>query len=70
MPLHEVKTCPRCDAPFECKAGAIGQCDCSTIKLTIEEQAFIESRYKDCLCLNCLKDIKNKYILFKEKFLS
>ena len=70
MPLHEVKTCPRCDAPFECKAGAIGQCDCSMIKLTIEEQAFIESRYKDCLCLNCLKDIKNKYILFKEKFLS
>ena len=69
MPLHEEKSCPRCNKNFECKAGAITQCDCFTIRLSAEEQAFIEGRYKDCLCLNCLKDMKNKYVLFKEKYL-
>lgn len=69
MPLHETKCCARCHAPFECKSGAIAQCDCSTIKLTLEEQAFIEERYSDCLCLHCLKEMKNKYVLFKEKYL-
>ena len=68
MPMHEQKTCPRCSRLFECKAGAIAQCDCSTITLNAEERAFIESRYEDCLCLSCLKELKNKYVLFSEKY--
>jgi hypothetical protein len=68
MPLHETKNCPRCHQPFQCKAGDISHCGCAGIVLTTEEQAFIESRYQDCLCLNCLKELKNKYILFKEKY--
>ena len=68
MPFHETKACPRCSAPFQCKVGAISHCDCSSVTLTLEEQAFIEGKYNDCLCLNCLKDLKNKYILFKEKY--
>lgn len=68
MPLHEQKICPRCAKGFVCKVGDICQCECTTIILTLEEQAFIENRYNDCLCTNCLKDLKNKYTLFKEKY--
>lgn len=68
MPLHETKDCPRCDQSFHCKMGDITHCDCTRINLTLEEQAFIETRYNDCLCLNCLKDLKNKYVYFKEKY--
>ena len=68
MPQHESKSCPRCNNPFECKVGNIGLCQCSSIILTIEERSFIESKYQDCLCGNCLKDMKNKYIIFREKF--
>ncbi|MCU7551732.1 cysteine-rich CWC family protein [Chitinophagaceae bacterium LB-8] len=68
MPIHEDKRCPRCSNVFECKAGSIAQCDCSKIVLSLEERAFIEDKYKDCLCLNCLKDLKNKYVFFKEKY--
>jgi hypothetical protein len=69
MPLHEQKSCPRCGKPFECKAGDIGHCQCVGIALNAQERAFIEVRYDDCLCATCLKDLQNKYTLFKEKFL-
>ncbi|SJZ34101.1 cysteine-rich CWC family protein [Sediminibacterium ginsengisoli] len=70
MPTHEQKICPRCKQSFECKVGDVAHCHCSTVQLTMEERAFTEERYTDCLCNNCLKDIKNKYIFFKEKYLS
>lgn len=69
MPQHEAKACPRCGNIFECKAGDITQCQCYSIQLGIEERAFIEERYKDCLCADCLLQLKNRFMLFKEKFL-
>ncbi|CAN5636808.1 hypothetical protein BH10BAC2_BH10BAC2_29020 [soil metagenome] len=69
MPQHEPNICPRCAQPFECKVGGIANCQCSSISFTIEERSFIEDRYTDCLCINCLKDLKNKYVFFKEKFM-
>jgi len=69
MPLHEEKSCPRCNKPFECKAGDITQCQCYGIQLSVEERAFVEARYKDCLCADCLLQLKNRYLLFKEKYL-
>jgi hypothetical protein len=69
MPLHEAITCPRCNTAFECKAGDIMHCQCSGIQLSIEERAFIEERYQDCLCKDCLVQLKDRYILFKEKYL-
>jgi len=69
MPQHEEKSCPRCAAAFTCKTGDVANCQCVNIYLTAEETAFIEDRYNDCLCINCLQDLKNKYIFFKEKFL-
>ncbi|MFL9481503.1 cysteine-rich CWC family protein [Chitinophagaceae bacterium LWZ2-11] len=68
MPSHEEKNCSRCNALFECKVGDIAHCHCTTVTLTNEERSFIESRYNDCLCNKCLIELKNKYVLFKEKF--
>ena len=69
MPLHEIKICSRCNNNFECKLGDIANCECSKIVLSIEEKAFIEDRYTDCLCLNCLLQFKNRFVFFKEKYL-
>ena len=69
MPLHERKTCPSCTNVFESKAGDIAHCQCNCIELNIEERAFIEERYADCLCTACLLQLKNRYIFFKEKYL-
>jgi hypothetical protein len=60
MPMHEQKNCPRCGQAFTCKAGSITQCECSTLALTREEQAWIEERFNDCLCISCLKEIKKE----------
>ena len=67
MCKHEEKQCPRCGNSFECKVGNIGECQCAAVRLTLEEQAFIESRYQDCLCINCLKELKNRYVFFRER---
>ena len=60
MPQHEQKICPRCKNTFECKAGDITNCQCINIELNIEERSFIEDRFKDCLCFNCLLELKNR----------
>jgi len=68
MPAHEQKHCPRCHQLFECKVGDIGNCQCRNVQLSSEVQAHIEAKYQDCLCLNCLETLKNKYNFFKEKY--
>ena len=47
MPQHEIKTCPRCNQAFECKAGDIYHCQCREISLSDGEMAFLEGRYDD-----------------------
>ncbi|MFT3825753.1 MAG: cysteine-rich CWC family protein [Chitinophagaceae bacterium] len=69
MCRHEEKKCSRCGKPFECKVGNVTQCHCSNIDLTDEQRSFIAQRYQDCLCHQCLLDLKQGYVLFKEKFL-
>lgn len=68
MSKHEEKHCPRCNTVFECKAGTIMQCQCSAIQLTVEESAFVQAKYDDCLCINCLYELQNKYVHFKAKY--
>ncbi len=70
MPLHKIKNCPHYSQVIPCRMGDIGHCDSTRIHLSLEEKAFVEDRYHNCLCLNCLKDLKNKYVLFKEKYFS
>ncbi|MDO5615319.1 MAG: cysteine-rich CWC family protein [Cruoricaptor ignavus] len=61
MPKHEQKYCPKCNATFECKVGSILLCQCSEIKLSNEELEFIQEKYDDCLCANCMKKLKAEY---------
>ncbi|MEO6251727.1 MAG: cysteine-rich CWC family protein [Ferruginibacter sp.] len=68
MCKHEEKRCPRCNTAFECKAGSIALCQCSAIQLSVEESAFIQAKYEDCLCINCLHELQKKYPRFKEKY--
>lgn len=58
MCKHEEKYCPRCQSAFECKVGAVTQCQCSGIGLSPEERQFIADRYQDCLCRKCLLELK------------
>ncbi|HTI08967.1 MAG TPA: cysteine-rich CWC family protein [Puia sp.] len=46
----------------------ITQCQCYGVKLTPEEKALLEQRYEDCLCRNCLMELKQAPAFFKEKF--
>jgi len=69
MCKHEEKYCPRCRASFECKVGDITRCQCFGLTpFTEEEKSFLEQRYKDCLCRNCLLELKQRDVLFKEKY--
>ena len=65
---HESKACPRCGNTFVCKVGDVANCQCSNIKLSAEANEHISKKYADCLCINCLHELNNKQILFKEKF--
>ena len=69
MSKHEKKHCPRCNIVFECKPGNIIQCQCSAIQLSVEEKAYIEGKYDDCLCIGCLQDMQKKYEHFKAKYI-
>jgi hypothetical protein len=66
---HEKKSCCRCDEAFECKVGDIANCQCSLTKLTIEEIAFMEEMYDDCLCVNCIYELKRRYVHFVNKYI-
>lgn len=68
MCKHEQKSCPRCQQAFECKVGDVHHCQCSGISFNEEEKAYIEGRYHDCLCRNCLQELKQRSVLFTEKF--
>ncbi|RYY45826.1 MAG: hypothetical protein EOO06_15760 [Chitinophagaceae bacterium] len=65
---HELKNCPRCKQSFECKPGDIGNCQCTGIKLAAETQELISRKYHDCLCRDCLVDLTNQQVVFREKF--
>lgn len=66
MCRHEEKKCPRCNRAFECKAGSITQCQCSAIQLSAEERIYVESKFEDCLCIQCLVFLQKEYTVFKE----
>jgi hypothetical protein len=67
MCKHEQKKCPRCEAPFECKVGDITHCQCYGVQISVEEEAYIRSAFADCLCRNCLLQLKDRYQLFREQ---
>ncbi|MEX2231078.1 MAG: cysteine-rich CWC family protein [Cyclobacteriaceae bacterium] len=58
---HEQKYCPRCESVFECKVGAVNNCQCSSIKLSDAEYAFVREKFADCLCAECLKGMRTEF---------
>ncbi|MFV0604770.1 MAG: cysteine-rich CWC family protein [Niabella sp.] len=58
---HENKTCPGCGQVFECKVGDVLKCQCFGINFTEEQQDKIARQFRDCLCRNCLQQLKNQY---------
>ncbi len=61
MSDHEQVFCPRCDADFQCKVGSISLCQCTTVKLSVEEILFIREQYEECLCAGCMLELKKEY---------
>jgi len=58
---HEEKVCPKCNSKFECKVGSILLCQCSAITLSDDEQYYIQSKYQDCLCIDCMRILKSEF---------
>jgi len=61
MCLHEQKYCPRCNALFECKVGSILLCQCAAVKLSETERDHLKKLYNDCLCANCIREVKSEF---------
>ena len=67
MSSHEIKNCPRCNKPFECKPGNIIQCHCFGMNIKPELNTFLEQHYSECLCHDCLHHLQQEGNLLKEK---
>lgn len=67
MCKHEEKNCPRCNTYVECKTGDVLKYQCYGIELSVADEAFIKSNCNDCLCSNCLVQLKSRYQLFVEQ---
>src|SRR5690606_6604812 len=67
MAKHEEKYCPRCNALFECKVGSISLCQCTTVKVSREERLYFDQFYTDCLCVDCMRELKSEYGIQQHK---
>ena len=61
MHKHEEKQCGRCNRFFECRAGNISICQCNQVVIPDAVAHHIAMVYQDCLCLNCLQELKEGY---------
>ena len=64
---HESHKCPRCGNAFACKPGNITQCQCFGIVISEEQRAFMDKKYTDCLCRDCLVYLQLELNRFKEE---
>lgn len=48
--------CEACGEEFICGATVMG-CWCTQVTLTDEDRADLKSKYKKCLCRNCLEKV-------------
>jgi hypothetical protein len=51
-------TCESCGKEFVCGVSLKG-CWCSEIKLNDQTRADLRSKYKDCLCRECLENLSD-----------
>ncbi len=59
--LHTKKHCERCGTEFLCAAGSISRCECLTVELHADERKYIAEHYNDCICAQCLRDMKAEH---------
>lgn len=56
----EINTaCPRCGQPFHCGASD-ARCDCFDMKLDDLMRERLASQYSGCLCIACLRELKQQ----------
>ena len=55
------KICSKCNVEFECRADDIENCLCNSIQLNNDAVGLIKNQFEDCLCVECLKEIENKF---------
>jgi hypothetical protein len=60
MTNKQIKFCPRCQKQFECKSEEIKNCQCASIDLQQYESDYIFKQYEDCLCISCLKQLRDE----------
>lgn len=58
---HETVGCPRCGTAFECKVGSINLCQCVAVQLNEEQRNYVRSQFANCLCANCLREVRTEY---------
>ena len=59
-PKGIAKVCPRCGREFVCRKDAPSLCQCAGIVLSERVRAYLKETYKDCLCRECLEEIRSK----------
>lgn len=57
--MSELKICPRCKNDFECKSNDVVHCQCASVELQQQQRDNIFKQYDDCLCANCLQQLRD-----------
>lgn len=55
------RTCQRCSTSFDCNVDDIANCQCFSFRIDKNEEEYIHQRFTDCLCGDCLVDLKKEY---------
>lgn len=63
--LSRKLTCESCGSEFSCGASLTG-CWCSEIKLSDGARAALKTRFRDCLCLECLEKLAAQTVSLAE----
>lgn len=59
--MTKIKNCVRCQKDFECKYDDIQNCQCASVELQQYQHDKILKLYDDCLCANCLEQLRVEY---------
>ena len=55
------RKCPKCNNAFICTPDDILNCKCSTITLNKLETEYLKGLFNDCICSQCLLEIKSAF---------
>lgn len=55
------KDCQRCSNHFYCNVNDIVHCQCYSFRIEKEESEYIQQKFSDCLCSNCLAVLQKEF---------